>query len=306
MSTVLYVYFKQEQAKITKYYSIRADKGKLKGNTTYLGNETTFGVRSGYEMPQMNYSKVSLSNTSFVNLMLSAVGKAEGSVYAPSTVKELKFWTFPEGQLYLLRCENSNKSSISFAMLNYSSTLTLIDSTYVPNYISTVDLDYVYINEYLKKLLSSLYRMDIIHSQLWMNYVVFLELFFDPLYENMMHCMLTLDHSYNLAFFASKFSQTMAIIPTFGALSYAQYMTSLKGRTCRYILLHEFNYTTAGENRFHAKSYFNNDDYDERMGNWTSDDETAQIKHSVGLDFNQVAISKLFKIDYPLVRVYSI
>lgn len=31
-------------------------------------------------------------------------------------------------------------------------------------------------------------------------------------------------------------------------------------------LMDEFNYTSPSQNRFHNVSYFNNNDYDERMG----------------------------------------
>lgn len=307
LSTVLYVYFKQEGAKITKYYSIRGEKGSFKGKTVFLGNETTTAVRPGHDMPQLNYTKVNLTNTSLVNSMLTAAGKASGSVLGSSTVLELKYWQFPQGQLYLLRCENSNKSSTYFALLNSSGTLSLVGQTLIPHYISSVDLDYVYLNAWLKRFLHGVYSIDFIHSQAWLNSVIFFEMFFDPLYENSIHLMVTIDRSFRKDVFNETYGSVMAYIALSGRLlpTYIPAYVARNINITNIFLIYELNYTKISDNRFHDKSYFNNDDYDERMGNWTAVGELDRVKHAMGIG-SDGQITKVFKINYVNFRLYSL
>ena len=137
---------------------------------------------------------------------------------------------------------------MSFALLNKSSTFTLMGATLVPYYISTVDLDYLYINLILKKILNGLYRFDLLHSQQWMNSVVFFELYFDPFFEDMMHTMITMEYTMRKDFYGIRYGRTMGTFSTFkswGPSWISKYLNRWASRqNSYYYIIDDFNYTT--------------------------------------------------------------
>ena len=85
--------------------------------------------------------------------------------YSTKKVASLKYWRFPNGIVYILRCENADKSTTYFTFLNTPYKMTFIDSTYVPFYMVSEMIEYVYLNEMLKNFLGGLYKHQVFKNQ---------------------------------------------------------------------------------------------------------------------------------------------
>jgi hypothetical protein len=133
----------------------------------------------------------------------------------------------------------------------------------VPSYISSLELDYQYVNTYIKRFIHYIYGPLQFRTQGSMSFVVFFELFFDPMYKDGVHIMVTLNQRYPSSNIPFNFTRFMGIL-----WNYVGYGEVLVRQTIdiKSIILDELNYTSPSQNRFHNESYFNDNDYDERIG----------------------------------------
>lgn len=143
---------------------------------------------------------------------------------------------------------------------------SLLGYTLVPKFISSVEIDYLYLNMHVKTFINGLYRYRPFRDQRGMFSVIFFEAFFDPLYQqDAVHLMITLDcNRMGRKYFGHSFTRVMGVILRDG---WVAMVYPVRRPSSGYaMMIDEMNYTNIGQNPFHDVSYFNNDNYDERMG----------------------------------------
>ena len=108
-----------------------------------------------------------------------------------------------------------------------------------------------------------------------MSDIEFFEIFMDPFIDNVLNIMITFSNrNMERDDFKSNYTRYMGM--AFPMKVYTKSFQSLRLKNSRssnkrnakaqVACFHEYNYSHPGNNRFHNKSYFNNNDYDRRIG----------------------------------------
>ena len=146
-------------------------------------------MRAGRELSLNKYNEVNLQEkSSLVQIILDKVVELSQMDYTLESVVELKYWSFPNSTLYLLRCENSNKSSTYFSLLN-SSEFILMGHNYVPRIVSNIPVEYQLANFILRQfLMRTVDTKNLMFSTYEsIHQINFFEIYFDPTYKEFAH-----------------------------------------------------------------------------------------------------------------------